>query len=47
MKRILLIASLLAVVALGVLNIVYDDRIEPDAVFPMANRFIEWSCAGK
>ena len=39
--------SILAVIALAVLNLTYKVRPEPDAVYPMANRYIEWTYAGK
>ena len=42
MKRVLMILSILAVVALAVINLTYDDRIKPDEVFPMANQRITW-----
>ena len=47
MKRVLLILSVLAAVAMGVLNLVYDDSIKPDSVHPMANQHISWKYAGK
>ena len=47
MRRFLLILSVVAVIALAVLDLVYDDRIPPDVVCPMANRHIEWTYAGK
>lgn len=42
-----MILTMLAVIALAVLNLAYDDRIPPDDVYPMANRNIEWHYAGK
>ena len=47
MRKFLLILSVLAVIALAVLNLAYDDRIPPDAVYSMANQHIEWTYAGK
>lgn len=47
MRKVLLILSVLAVVALAVLNLFYDDRIPPDEVYTMANRNIEWTYPGK
>ena len=47
MRKFLMILSVLAVIALAVLNLVYDDRIPPDVVCPMANQHIEWYYAGK
>ena len=38
MRKFLLILSVLAVIALAVLNLAYDDRIPPDDVYPMANQ---------
>lgn len=42
MKKALLILSILAAVAMSVLNLTYDDRIKPDEIFPMANQRITW-----
>ena len=47
MKKILLIVSILAVIALAVLNLTYHFGPEPDVVIPMANRNITWYYAGK
>ena len=47
LKKILLILSVLAVIALAVLNLAYHDGPEPDAVYPMANQRIQWKYAGK
>lgn len=47
MRKILLIAAVLAAACMVVLNLAYDPLPEADEVFPMANRFIEWSYAGK
>lgn len=47
MRKFLMILSVLAVIALAVLNLAYDDRIPPDDVYPIANRNIEWHYAGK
>ena len=41
MKKLTVLA-ILAVVALAVLNIVYQPTTEADAVYPMANQRIEW-----
>ena len=35
--------SILAVVALAVLNLTYKARPEPDAVYPFANVNIDWN----
>lgn len=43
----MVIFPVLAVIALAVLNLTYNDRIEPDEVFPMCNQHIEWHYAGK
>ena len=42
-KRFLMILSIIAVVALSVLNLTYDDSMKPDEVFPMANQKITWN----
>lgn len=42
MKRFLMILSILAAVAMAVLNLTYDDSMKPDEVFPMANQRITW-----
>ena len=47
MRKAVLVISVLAVIALAVLNIVYDDGIKPDVVYQMANQHIEWHYAGK
>ena len=39
MKKILLLITVLAVIALGVLNITYQEPV-PDEVFPIANHGI-------
>lgn len=43
MKKALMWVSILAAVALAVLNLTYQFGPEPDLVFPMANRGIEWT----
>ena len=42
MRKFLLIMSVVAVIALAVLNIVYQPETTADAVYPMANQRIEW-----
>ena len=42
MQKVVMWLSILAVVALVVLNLVYDDRIPYDEVYPMANQRITW-----
>ena len=42
MKKLLMVVSVLALVAMVILNLTYDDSIKPDAVYPMANQHIEW-----
>ena len=37
-----MILSILAAVAMAVLNLTYDDSMKPDEVFPMANQRITW-----
>ena len=46
MKR-LMVFVYIVVAALAVLNLMVRFEPEPDAVFPMANRNIEWYYAGK
>ena len=41
-KAIIAILAML-VIGLAILNLTYDDRIEPDCEFPMANQHIEWA----
>ena len=40
MKRAVLILSVLAVIAMAVLNLTYQDGPEPDVVYPIANHGI-------
>ena len=40
MKRAVLILSVLAVIAMAVLNLTYQDSPEPDVVYPIANHGI-------
>ena len=47
MKRFVMWLSILAAVAMGILNFAYDDRITPDVVYSMANQRISWNYAGK
>lgn len=47
MKRVILILSVLAAVAMGIIDFTYDDSIKPDTVHPMANQHISWQYAGK
>ena len=47
MKRLVMWLSILAVVALVVLNLTHQPGPEPDMVFPMANRNITLEYAGK
>ena len=42
-----MILPVIAVIALAVLNLTYQEGPEPDAVFPMCNQHIEWHYAGK
>lgn len=44
-KRILMILALALLAGMIWLNAAYDPWPEPDAVFPMANRHIEWTYA--
>ena len=43
MQKMIMIISILAVIALAVLNMAYDDRIQPDGVYPIANQRITWN----
>jgi hypothetical protein len=47
MRKFLMWLSILTAVAMAVLNLVYPFGPEPDIVFPMANRNIQWEYAGK
>lgn len=47
MQKVIMWVAILAVMVLAVLNLVYDDRIPPDVVCPMANRNITWYYASK
>lgn len=42
MKKVVMILSILAVAALAVLNLTYDDSMKPDAVYPFTNQRITW-----
>ena len=42
MKKALLILSILAVVAMAVLNLTFDDGLKPDEVYPFTNQRITW-----
>ena len=46
MKKLMWLA-ILAVIAMVVLNLTYDDRIKPDEVYEFSNRNIKWYYAGK
>ena len=46
MQKVIMWLAILAVIALAVLNLVYDDSTPPDVVYPMANQHIEWTGAG-
>ena len=41
-KAIIAILAML-VIGLAILNLTYDDRIEPDSEFPIANQQIVWA----
>lgn len=47
MKKIVLTVSVLAVIALTVLNLAYSSELQPDVVYPMTNQHITWRYAGK
>ena len=40
MKKIVLVVSIIAVIAMAVLNLTYQDGIKPDVEFPIANHGI-------
>ena len=42
MKKALMILSILAAVAMAVLNLTLDDGIKPDEVYPFTNQRITW-----
>ena len=42
MSKVLLVVSIIAVLALAILNMAYNPWPEPDAVYPMANHNITW-----
>lgn len=43
MQKIVMVVSILAVIALAVLNLTYQFGPEPDEVFPMVDQRIEWN----
>ena len=47
MQKLIMWLSIMAVVALAVLNLTYQEPIEPDVVCPMANQNITWLHEGK
>lgn len=47
MRKAVMWLTILSVIALAVLNLTYQFGPEPDAVYPMANKRIEWRYAGK
>lgn len=47
MRKFIMWLSIVAVIALAVLNMTYQFGPEPDVVYPMANQRIEWHYAGK
>ena len=42
MKKVLMVISILAAVAMAVLNLTYQFGPEPDVEYPMANQKISW-----
>ena len=44
MQKILMVVSVIAVIALAVLNLAWENP-KPDVVYEMANRHIEWTYA--
>ena len=47
MRKLVMVLSILAVLAMAVLNLAYSDGIKADVVYEMANQNIEWHYAGK
>ena len=47
MRKVLMIISILAVIAMAVIDLTYDDRIKPDTEYPIANQHITFGYAGK
>ena len=43
MQKVIMWLSIIAVIALAVLNLTYRDGIEPDSVHPFANQHITWN----
>ena len=46
MQKVVMWISILAVIALAILNLAWEWP-KPDAVYPMVNKGIEWTYAGK
>lgn len=47
MSKIIMWVSIVAVIALGILNLTFSFGVEPDEVYTMANQRITWRYAGK
>lgn len=47
MRKVILVLSILAAVALGILDATFDFGQKPDAVYEMTNKHIEWHYATK
>lgn len=47
MQKVFTVIVIVAVAVLGVLNLTVKTGVEPDAVYEMANKHIEWHYAGK
>ena len=43
MRKIVLAVSIIAVIAMAVLNLTYSNELKPDVVYPIANQHIEWT----
>ena len=43
MQKVIMMVSILAVIALAVLNLTYQFGPKPDVVYQMANQHIEWT----
>lgn len=47
MQKAIMVIAVIAVVALGILNLTYEPGCKPDAVYTIANQHITWNYAGK
>ena len=47
MQKVIMWISIIAVIALAVLNLTYKDSPEPDEVYAIENQHIVWQYPGK